>query len=461
MTSKLAIQSQRSAPWLKEVVVAGKQGFHLLVMPPERDPFDGAARSFGRCWIGGDGVEAQYVAQGSDGADSYFARCLPFYRSRSYIWAWQGPNEPYVKTAKARLALVAFTLRWTYLMRREGLRCVAGAFSNGTPEVNDRQAIVELAPLFFVADYNMVHEYGAPTMQTESAWNTLRHRKLHDMLVDMWPNRAMPPWIIGETGIDGGALAPTPRPEKGWKTFAKDWPTYFDQLQWYDSELQKDSYIERAFLFGTAMESKWRDFEVNEQQCRDIAAYTAVAYGGGDNPTPIPPIEPGGRIILPLVNIGKAWYTADARFGPYDGHPERARDWNLETGGDSDYGEPLQAPCNGSVVYSADAGGGHGIVISFVAMIDGQLVNWHWKHLSRSDMWQWQQVKQGEIIGAIGNAGGKYAAHLHEEVVIGAVTGPKQDWRDPAFEYVDPATFYRDHGIPAALIDRLTRYDGR
>ena len=87
---------------------------------------------------------------------------------------------------------------------------------------------------------------------------------------------------------------------------------------------------------------------------------------------------------MPIVNTHKPWYSADAYYGPYDGHPNRARDWNLEAGGNSDLGEPLQFPCDGTVVYAANAGGLHGLVVSFVAVVDGQLVNWHWKHLQRA-----------------------------------------------------------------------------
>lgn len=172
------------------------------------------------------------------------------------------------------------------------------------------------------------------------------------------------------------------------------------------------------------------------------------------------PVVTGDKVILPIVNTQKAWYTADELFGEYDDHPARARDWNLESMGNTDLGEPLCAPCDGWIVYAGEAGVGHGIVVSMVAVVDGQLVNWHWKHLQHSDVRQWQAVKQGEPVGAIGTASGKYSAHLHEEIVLDAITGPTQDWRDTAYNYCDPAQFYLDHGVSQALIRRLTHYDG-
>jgi hypothetical protein len=176
-------------------------------------------------------------------------------------------------------------------------------------------------------------------------------------------------------------------------------------------------------------------------------------------PTPVSPVQKPS-VIMSIKNIEKKWYSADERAGPYDGHPEHARDWNLESFGNTDYGEPLCAPCDGTVVFSGDVGGLHGIVIVFVAVVDGELTCWHWKHLSRSDVRLWQQVKQGELVGAIGNAGGQYSAHLHEEIVVGTITGSMQDWRDSAFDYQDPAAWYIAHGVPASQVNRMVKYDG-
>jgi murein DD-endopeptidase MepM/ murein hydrolase activator NlpD len=162
-----------------------------------------------------------------------------------------------------------------------------------------------------------------------------------------------------------------------------------------------------------------------------------------------------------MLNSDKAWYTADARCGPYNGHPTRARDWNLESGGDTDLDEPLVAPAPGSVVYAGNAGEGHGLVVVFVGSVDGLLVNWHWKHLNRLDVRAWQWLEEGDPLGTIGNAGGKYAAHLHEEVLLGAITGPTHSWNDCDYDYVDPAAFYAAHGADVALIERLTKYDRR
>ena len=452
MKSRLCFQFQEMRPWMRDVVLASKSEFALLITPPEADPFDGRVRVVGRCWIGGDNVEMQYVQQGVSGADLYFGRCLSFYTARPYVYAWQAANEPYNGSPAARRNLTAFTVRLAALMHTRGLRLAAGAFSAGTPDVTDPAAIAELRPVFSVGDLLLLHQYGAPMMQTEAEWYTLRHRKLHAMLAG---NHS--PIFIGETGIDGGVIN---RPKTGWKTFAPDWADYFAQLRWYDGELAHDDYVVAATPFTAGANNEWGDFDLTEQHCREIAAYTASKWEEEPMSNPIPPIQIPS-VIMPIVNTAKAWYTADELFGPYDAHPTRARDWNLETGGNSDLGEPLQAPCDGTVVYAGNAGGGHGIVVSFVAVIDGKLANWHWKHLLKADVKQWQRMKQGEIIGAIGNAGGQYSAHLHEEIVVGAITGPTQDWRDTTYKYVDPAQWYIANGVPKAQVERMFKRDSR
>jgi hypothetical protein len=55
---------------------------------------------------------------------------------------------------------------------------------------------------------------------------------------------------------------------------------------------------------------------------------------------------------LPMQNLEKAWYEAAHR-GPYNVHPERCEDWNLETLGNTDLGEPLVAPWSGVVIAAA------------------------------------------------------------------------------------------------------------
>lgn len=209
-------------------------------------------------------------------------------------------------------------------------------------------------------------------------------------------------------------------------------------------------------LFGFGAMHPWGSFDIPESFARSLVP----ALTGLETPPPAPAKPPA--VVMAIVNTQKAWYSADALYGPYDRHPERARDWNLEAGGNTDLGEPICAPFDGYVVYAANAGRAHGKVVVIAGVVDGQLVSWHGKHLQRIATSPWAHVKPGDAIGTVGNAEGYYAgAHLHEEVCVGAITGPTHDWRDTSYNYVDPAAWYKQHGVDSALVDRMCRLDGR
>jgi hypothetical protein len=361
-----------------------------------------------------------------------------------------------------RAAYAVFLLELMRLMHADGLRCAVGSWSVGTPELEDwdneyRPVVEAMQP----GDVLSLHEYMADGADVQNRWHIGRFL--------LSPRIKDKPIIITEYGRDvfteNGRTFGFP----GWHADPNCSPNQ------YLGELRAGGAVYDAcpnvlgvcvFTAGQITDKKWQDFEVNS-----IAAII-VAEGGGEysagelppaTPPQVvtPPAEPP-QVVMAIVNTGKAWYSADGLFGPYDGHPRRARDMNLETGGNTDLGEPLQAPFEGDVVYASNAGGKHGKVIIIVGIVDGELTCWHGKHLQRIDTRIWAHVKPRTPIGAIGNAEGQYAgAHLHEEICIGAITGPTQDWRDPAFEYVDPAEWYKAHGVDPALVDRMCARDGR
>ena len=193
----------------------------------------------------------------------------------------------------------------------------------------------------------------------------------------------------------------------------------------------------------------------------------------GPNPGPEPTPEPDPRPVvgiplidkvrMPIKNLHKAWYEASVVYGKYDGHPERAHDWNLETGGNSDLGEPLVAPFNGLVVQAAQYGGGYGRCIGIVGVTpQGELIYWQGRHLHTMTVKSGQIVWAGDPIGSIGNADGRYAgAHLHEQICIGEVPGATQDWQNTRYNFVQPSRFYVEHGVDPALVERMRKHDGK
>jgi hypothetical protein len=93
--------------------------------------------------------------------------------------------------------------------------------------------------------------------------------------------------------------------------------------------------------------------------------------------------------------------------------------------------------------------------------VGGELTCWHWKHADAIATRIWAHVRPGAPVCTVGTAGGQYSAHGHEEFCIGAITGPTQDWRDTAYNYVDPAAWYIAHGVPREQVERMTKRDGK
>lgn len=361
--------------------------------------------------------------------------------------------EGYNEVADEQAApFAAFELERLRMMHGDGLRSAVGSWSVGVPDIPVWATYAPVLAAMRDGDAVSLHEYWIDGPDVGNQWHVGRWR-----LVPELDNTKIVVTECGRDRVEG-------RGYSGWHLDPHlTAGAYLDELRAYGALLDAEPRVLGATVFtaGQITDAQWQPFEVNSIAAQITAESTQAA------PVVVPPVTPpvvpaGAKVIMPIVNTGKAWYSADAYFGPYDDHPARARDWNLEAGGNSDLGEPLQFPCDGTVVYAGNAGRGHGNVVSFVTVLKGVLWNLHWKHLQRLDVKQWAQVKQGQLVGTVGNADGYYAgAHVHEEAVRGAITGPTQDWRDPAFEYVDPAEFYIAHGVDAALVDRMTQYDGR
>lgn len=96
-------------------------------------------------------------------------------------------------------------------------------------------------------------------------------------------------------------------------------------------------------------------------------------------------------------------------------------DWNGNGGGNTDLGDPVYSTADGVVVFSEDYLRGWGnVVIIRHAYLDENgrvaLVDSLYGHLDRRMVRKYQIVKRGQMIGTIGTAHGRYAAHLHFEM---------------------------------------------
>lgn len=106
------------------------------------------------------------------------------------------------------------------------------------------------------------------------------------------------------------------------------------------------------------------------------------------------------------------WYNAQD-FGENN---HLGEDWNKNSGGNTDCGEPVYSIANGVVTYAGDAGFGWGnVVIIEHHLPDGTRVQSLYGHLDKI-LKTSGEIKKREQIGTIGNANGRYLCHLHLEI---------------------------------------------
>ncbi|MBK7709479.1 MAG: M23 family metallopeptidase [Acidobacteria bacterium] len=140
------------------------------------------------------------------------------------------------------------------------------------------------------------------------------------------------------------------------------------------------------------------------------------------------------------------WYNAQD-FGIND---HLGEDWNKNSGGDTDCGEPVFAVANGRIVFAEDAGPGWGnVVIVEHTLTDGKRVQSLYGHLQKI-LKTSGDVEIREKIGEVGNADGRYLCHLHFEIRTddcpmwnepgGGYSKENKGWIDPS-DFIDRSEF--------------------
>lgn len=105
---------------------------------------------------------------------------------------------------------------------------------------------------------------------------------------------------------------------------------------------------------------------------------------------------------------------------PFGENAHLGDDWNGNGGGDTDLGDPVLAIADGLVLSAEDHGGGWGKVVRVVHDVGRPGAPVHveslYAHLDSIEVTAGAVVRRGHPIGTIGDAGGRYRAHLHLEV---------------------------------------------
>ena len=118
------------------------------------------------------------------------------------------------------------------------------------------------------------------------------------------------------------------------------------------------------------------------------------------------------EIITEAKDKKDDWYNAQ----DFTENNHLGEDWNKNSGGNSDCGEPVYAAANGTIIYAENAGIGWGnVVIIEHDLPDSKKVRTLYGHL-RKILKISGEVKKREQIGTVGSADGKYLCHLHFEL---------------------------------------------
>ncbi len=121
-------------------------------------------------------------------------------------------------------------------------------------------------------------------------------------------------------------------------------------------------------------------------------------------------------------------------------------DWNGLGGGDSDLGDPVYAIADGYVTFAQEHNASWGNVIRIVHYLpDSSQVESLYAHCNEILVKENQWVSVGDQIGTIGNANGRYKAHLHLELryEVGMPIGGGYD--SDTKGYFDPTGYIERH----------------
>ena len=138
---------------------------------------------------------------------------------------------------------------------------------------------------------------------------------------------------------------------------------------------------------------------------------------------------------------------------PFTENRHLGDDLNGIGGENSDLGDPVFAVADGRVIFAGEGGPGWGNIVIVLHAYDEngarKYVQSYYAHLETILVRPQQNVRRGEQIATVGNANGRYFAHLHFEMrefitpFIGA--GYREDTRG----WINPSEFIRQHrGAP-------------
>lgn len=172
-------------------------------------------------------------------------------------------------------------------------------------------------------------------------------------------------------------------------------------------------------------------------------AVTQATYGRSDSRRSLPPACSG--FDFPVGPPDATGYYDAQPFGVND---HLGSDWNGNGGGNSDLGDPVHAVADGVVSVATDHGGDWGNVVRVVhacGEVPGRAVESLYAHLDAIEVEEGQRVTRGQRLGTIGDAGGRYRAHLHFELRARPGMPLGGGYSSSTAGYLDPTAFILGH----------------
>jgi|JI6StandDraft_1071083.scaffolds.fasta_scaffold08489_4 hypothetical protein len=138
----------------------------------------------------------------------------------------------------------------------------------------------------------------------------------------------------------------------------------------------------------------------------------------------------------------KGYYNAQA----FQVNNHLGDDWNGRGGGNTDFGDTVFAVSNGMITQSVQFFGGWGKVVRQACLIkEKEIVEVLYAHCDQLFVSKGDFVVKGQPIGTIGNAEGKYLAHLHLEIRDAPGNSLGQGYSNMTTGYFDPTLFIKRH----------------
>ncbi len=177
----------------------------------------------------------------------------------------------------------------------------------------------------------------------------------------------------------------------------------------------------------------------------------------------IPPLDlaslpTADRFDSPLGSEHGA-FTYNAQ--PFTQNRHLGDDLNGIGGENSDLGDPVYAVADGRVIFAGEGGPGWGNVVIVMHAYDDagvrKFVQSYYAHLQSFSVAVLDDVRRGQQIATVGNANGKYWAHLHFEMreFLTPFIGP--GYREDTRGWLNPGEFIEKHrGAPDDDVGRAT-----